>query len=62
MTRTRWLYWVDPLRFSGRSPTGELGNLRYGVALARRGGWRRKGLLDTLPFRRFREAVRPLNA
>jgi DNA polymerase (family 10) len=39
--------------------TRALGNVRWGVAMARR-GWVRKGeVLNTLPVEQFRRAVRP---
>jgi DNA polymerase (family 10) len=38
---------------------GDLDNLEYGVAMARRGGVRRAEVLNTLPFEAFRDAVRP---
>lgn len=42
--------------------TGELHNLRFGVALARRAGLRRADVLNTLPAREFCAAVRPERA
>ena len=39
--------------------TGDLDNLEYGVAMARRGGVQRTEVLNTLPFPAFRAAVRP---
>lgn len=36
-----------------------LKNLRFGVGIARRGGVRRREVLNTLPFRAFQKAVRP---
>jgi histidinol phosphatase-like PHP family hydrolase len=39
--------------------TGELRNLRYGVAMARRGWVRRGEVLNALPEAEFRRAVRP---
>jgi DNA polymerase (family 10) len=39
---------------------GDLQNLPYGVAMARRGGVRRHEVLNTLPAEAFRRAVRPL--
>ncbi|MEP6652189.1 MAG: PHP domain-containing protein [Myxococcales bacterium] len=39
--------------------TGELDYLKFGVALARRGGLRRSDVLNTLPVEEFMEAVRP---
>ena len=38
---------------------GDLDNLEYGVAMARRGGVRRSEVLNALPFEAFRDAVRP---
>ncbi len=38
---------------------GDLDNLEYGVAMARRGGVRRGEVLNTLPFEPFRTAVHP---
>jgi DNA polymerase (family 10) len=38
---------------------GDLDNLVYGVAMARRGGVRRSEVLNTLPTEEFRRAVRP---
>lgn len=37
----------------------DLGNLRFGVAMARRGGLRRADVLNTLPVESFAAAVRP---
>jgi DNA polymerase (family 10) len=42
--------------------TGDLDNLEYGVAMARRGGVRRREVLNALPFGAFRDAVRPVKA
>ncbi len=39
--------------------TAQLANLRFGVAMARRGGLRQRDVLNALPFAKFREAVRP---
>jgi DNA polymerase (family 10) len=39
--------------------TGELGNVRYGVAMARRGWVRRREVLNTLDADAFRGAVAP---
>jgi DNA polymerase (family 10) len=39
--------------------TGELHNLRYGIAMARRGGLRTGDVLNTLDVDAFRQAVRP---
>ncbi len=39
--------------------TGELQNARWGTIIARRGWVRREEVLNTLPFERFRQAVRP---
>jgi DNA polymerase (family 10) len=39
--------------------TSELANLRFGVALARRGGLRRSDVLNTLPADQFAAIVRP---
>jgi DNA polymerase (family 10) len=39
---------------------GDLKNLPYGVAMARRGGVRRHEVLNTLPAADFRQAVRPV--
>jgi DNA polymerase (family 10) len=39
--------------------TGNLRNLPFGVAMARRGGLRRDDVLNTLPAQRFAAAVRP---
>jgi len=39
--------------------TRDLGHLEYGVAMARRGGVRRREVLNTLPAPEFRRAVAP---
>jgi DNA polymerase (family 10) len=37
----------------------DLGNVEYGVALARRGGVRKAEVLNAMAFEAFRQAVRP---
>ncbi|HXU61780.1 MAG TPA: helix-hairpin-helix domain-containing protein, partial [Polyangia bacterium] len=39
--------------------TGDLDNLEYGIAMARRGGVRRSEVLNTLPLPAFRTAIHP---
>jgi DNA polymerase (family X) len=60
--------WIRPARQRGLKfvisvdahATGELGkNLRFGVALARRGGLRRADVLNALPADEFAAAIRP---
>jgi DNA polymerase (family 10) len=42
--------------------TGGIGNLVYGVSMARRAGVQRGEVLNTLPVQGFRDAVRPVGA
>jgi len=59
--------WIRPARRRGikfvisvdAHSTSELGYLRFGVAMARRGGLRRSDVLNTLPAADFAAAVRP---
>jgi DNA polymerase (family X) len=59
--------WIRPARDRGlrfvisvdAHSVEELGNLRYGVDMARRGWLRRSDVLNTLPVDGFRQAVRP---
>jgi len=59
--------WIRPARRRGikfvisvdAHSTSELRHLRFGVAMARRGGLRRSDVLNTLPAAEFAAAVRP---
>lgn len=54
--------WIPAARRRGIAfahAPGDLDKLAYGVAMARRGGVRRREVLNALPFAAFRAAVHP---